>query len=193
MTVLLDDRASVFTLSLDTYHRMIEQGLFDEDDHVELLEGVLVEMSPQGPPHGNVVQVLTRILARALGERADVRVQSPVTITATGSEPEPDLALVDPVVDFTAHPSRPYLVIEVAVTSQRLDRGRKARIYAQAGIGELWIVDVPAGTIDVCRDPGPGGYAQIVTHTRGSQVAPLAFADVVIDVAAVLPPPPEAA
>jgi Uma2 family endonuclease len=43
------------------------------------------------------------------------------------------------------------LVIEVAVTSQSLDR-HKATLYATAGAPVYWLVDVPARSVTVQRD-----------------------------------------
>lgn len=35
--------------TVDEYHQMIETGILDEDDRVELWEGQIIEMSPQIP------------------------------------------------------------------------------------------------------------------------------------------------
>ncbi|MCI0346211.1 MAG: hypothetical protein L0221_12335, partial [Chloroflexi bacterium] len=57
------------------YLELVELGVLGEDDHVELLEGVIVAGEPQNPPHASGVWRTPRLLERALGDRAIVRVQ----------------------------------------------------------------------------------------------------------------------
>jgi len=137
------------------YDRMVELGAL-EDLPVELIDGVIVGVSPQGTEHGDVMQELMRLFAPAVAE-ARLRVQAPLA-TDEWSEPEPDLALVARHTPG-AHPSTAVLVVEVAVSQQRAAR-RKAPVYARAGVPEYWIVDVPRRTVEVLRRPGPGpdGY-----------------------------------
>ncbi len=143
-------------ISVRDYHRMIDAGIFHEDEHVELLEGELVTMAPQKTPHARVIQRLTAALVRALGEQYTVRVQLPLTL-GTKSEPEPDLAVVR-TVDAErpeSHPTSALLVIEVASRrdSLRRDRLAKARIYARAGVAEYWIVNLSDRCVEVLRSP----------------------------------------
>ena len=71
------------------YERLVEAGVF-EDERVELLRGVLVEMSPQGEPHARITAWLAHRFARALAiDRFDVRSHSPFAATED-SMPEPD-------------------------------------------------------------------------------------------------------
>ena len=79
--------------SIADYHQMIEVGVLDEDDRVELLEGKIVCMSPQRPFHAASVQRSSRLLFKLLGDRAEIRIQLPVTL-GNDSEPEPDIAVV---------------------------------------------------------------------------------------------------
>jgi Uma2 family endonuclease len=162
-------------LRVDEYHRMIEAGIFDEDERVELLHGILVTMSPQGPRHAHIVARLDRALQRALGDDYWVRVQLPLTLSGE-SEPEPDLAVVP--AEATApdrHPDRALLVIEVAACSARKDRGVKAEIYARAAVPEYWIVNVDTQEIEVHRDPdaGAGRFRTISTVSSGGSVSPV--------------------
>lgn len=165
MAVVTDAQEPLHPLTVDDYHRMIEAGILTEDDRVELLDGALFEMSSEGPPHAVVVSRLNWWLARGLPEdrRHTVRVGSPVTLRPL-SEPQPDLAVVD-AADSTwqAHPERAHLLIEVAMTSLRKDRVRKARIYAEHGVPRYWIVDLVHLCVHVHTEPGPDGYASIET------------------------------
>lgn len=165
------------------YELMVQQGLF-EDERIELLRGALVTMSPQGTRHSETIKRLNRILMFALDHRADVLVQAPLAV-ADDSEPEPDVALV-PARDYSAEvPSQAFLVIEVAETSLRKDRGVKAALYAGARIPEYWIVDLAADVIEVHTEPRGESYAVVTRRARGETIALVAFPDVrvaVIDV-----------
>lgn len=173
-------------LTVLDYHRMIDAGVFDEDDHVELIEGVLVDMTPQSPPHAHVIQKLNAALVRGVGEAFDVRVQLPLTVSDL-SEPEPDFAVVPSDEGAIEHPKTAVLVIEVARGSLKRDRVLKAPLYARAGVREYWISDVEGRVVEVFRDPEPaaGRYASTATVRAGSFVSPSAFPALKIAVAAL--------
>lgn len=162
--LVTDAQEPLHPLSVEDYHRMIEVGILTEDDRVELLEGAIIEISPEGPAHSAVIARLTRFVVRALeDESLVVRVQSPITLVPH-SEPEPDLVVADLASsNFRQHPYGAYLAIEVARTSLRKDLSRKARIYARADIQEYWVVDLVAMAVHVHLEPGADGYA--VTRT----------------------------
>jgi Uma2 family endonuclease len=107
-------------ISVDEYHRMIETGILGEDEKVQLIDGMLVSMTPQGRPHAFVIQELNRLLVRALGDEFKVLTQLPLTL-GDASEPEPDLAVVrtQDAQSRTEHPTTALLVIEVAGESLR--------------------------------------------------------------------------
>jgi Uma2 family endonuclease len=130
---------------------MIEAGLF-RDERIELIGGVIVEMSPQNVPHAAAIQILTRLLVPPLVGRADVRVQLPFAV-GDDSLPEPDLAIVKPELRASAHPDKAFLLIEVADTSLQFDRHDKADLYARAGIAEYWIVNLSDGVIERHSEP----------------------------------------
>jgi Uma2 family endonuclease len=152
-------------LSVAEYHRMIETGILDEDERLELLEGVIVAMSPQDEGHAWPIQRLTRILTKALGDRYDVRVQLPLSLDAS-NEPEPDLAVVRAGPRTKGHhPKTAVLVIEVADDSLRRDRSLKAALYARHKIPEYWIVNVAAESVEVFTEPRPRKGAYHRTRT----------------------------
>lgn len=75
--------------TVDEYHRMIEVGILTPDDKVELLEGRIIEVSPQSPPHAATTQRIDGYLQNLLRGQAQIRVQLPITLPT--SEPEPDI------------------------------------------------------------------------------------------------------
>jgi Uma2 family endonuclease len=140
------------------YDRLVESGLLD-DSRVELLHGMLIDMSPQGPRHAHVVNRLAERF-RELPNAFHTRVQSPLAVS-DDSEPEPDVAVV-PAGDYSrAHPASALLVVEVAETSVAKDRSIKTALYARAGIPELWLVNLPERLVEVHRHPSSGRYADV--------------------------------
>ena len=162
--------------TVDEYHRMAQAGVFHEDDRVELIHGQVVEMTHIGPGHSGCVGDLTTLFSRRAGDAALVWVQNPVHL-GEHEEPQPDLVLLRPQPGTyrQAHP-RPadvLLVIEVADTSVRYDRETKLRLYAEAGIPEAWLVNLPAETIEAATDPGPDGYRTVRRVRRGETLRPI--------------------
>jgi len=173
-------------ITVDEYHRMIEAGILGEDEHVQLLSGTLVAMTPQGRPHARVVQRLTRLLVRAVGDDLEVLTQLPLTLL-DDSEPEPDLAVVraEDAQSGEHHPRTAVLVVEVAGDSLRLDRQSKAALYARAGIPEYWIANLAEATVEVHREPDPaaGAYRLRTIVPSGETLAAATVPGLTIDVA----------
>jgi Uma2 family endonuclease len=168
---------------------MVEAGLF-QHERIELIRGALIQMSPQNLPHSYAIEMLTQLFVPALTGRARVRVQLPFII-GDHSEPEPDVALVDPVPRRDSQPDRAFLIIEVANDSLRFDRKKKAPLYASAGIPEYWIVNLVDHAVERRTDPIGGAYATLAVARPGEAIAPLAFPDVslpVVELFAELPP-----
>jgi Uma2 family endonuclease len=143
-------------ISVADYHRMIDAGILDEDEKVELLEGVISTMSPQKDPHIHAILTLNELAITRLGGHYQVRPQVPLTV-GDMSEPEPDLAIaVRGPGAARGKAATALLVIEVSgASSLRRDRGVKARIYARAGIPEYWIVNLDERLVEIHRDPDP--------------------------------------
>ena len=81
--------------TVDEFQRMAESGVFDEDDRLELLDGEVIQMNPVGRRHVAMVNRLTRVFARVLGDRALISVPNPLVLDPAG-EPQPDLVLLRP-------------------------------------------------------------------------------------------------
>jgi Uma2 family endonuclease len=154
------------------YDRLVELGLFDEE-HVELLRGMLVTMSPQGVEHAGLAAWFTERLIRALDASWDVRCGLPYA-ASDDSEPEPDLSVSRKGQTVFAHPSSAMLLVEVSNSSLAKDRGIKTPIYAEAGVPEYWIVDVTGDElrIEVHTDPQNGDYRRIEILRDGDVLRP---------------------
>lgn len=168
MGTTADVRIPMWPLTVDDFDRMVEADILGPADRVELLNGQLAEMNPHSPQHSGLLQWLAEELIGAIDrDAASVRVQLPLRFVPL-SEPEPDIAIV-PAARYTReHPTTAMLVIEVALTSRAIDLGTKAEIYAAAGIGEYWVVDIAARAIHVRTSPGAGGYRSTRRAATGS-------------------------
>jgi Uma2 family endonuclease len=149
---------------VDDYHRMAAAGILTAKDRVELIEGEIVDMAPIGSVHGGTVVSLTELVAQAVAEgRVLVSVQGSLRLDAR-TELQPDLMLLRPRPDRyrSGHPTAAnvLLLVEVADTSLAYDRGPKLALYARHGVPEVWIVDLGGRMVEICRGPGPEGYAE---------------------------------
>jgi len=170
------------------YDRMVEAGVFQPEARLELVEGEIVNMTPQGSFHSTITQLLNDALREVFGKGHTVRVQMPLAIDDR-SEPEPDIAVVKgvPLDYLDAHPDTALLVVEVADTTLGFDRNRKKRIYAKNGIPEYWLVDVKAGRLEVYRDPMDEDYATKTTYGRGDRIQPLGAQGSRLEVSSLIP------
>jgi hypothetical protein len=127
------DELVLWRLSLEQYHAMAQAGILTENDPVELLEGWLVYKMTNNPPHSVVTLLIQNALRPLLPEGWFLSSQEPITLA--NSEPEPDITIVRGTIPdyLTRHPgaSDAALVVEVADSTLRVDRGFKKRIYAR--------------------------------------------------------------
>ena len=176
MAIRVDADLPVHALTITDVYAMLEAGILEENSRIELLDGVLVEMSPQGPPHAYALRVLMRLgapVASAAG--LEMSVQGPVDVGSPITLPEPDFAIV-PMTPIDRHPSGALLVAEMGNTSLRMDLGPKARIYATAGIPEYWVLDVQRSELVVHREPSGSAYATVRRFGAGETVTAVAVA-----------------
>lgn len=173
--------------SIDEYHRMIEAGILS-DRKVELLQGEIVEMSPEGEPHAYCSHEAAQYLTHLLGNRATVRQAKPITLP-NNSEPEPDIAIVQALGrEYREHhpyPENIFWLIEYANSSLEKDLAIKSKIYAQAGISEYWVVNLKKLHLVVFREILDGEYATKLTLTAGT-IQTLAFPDISISVEQII-------
>ncbi len=175
--------------SVDEYHRMIAAGILTSRDRVELLDGQILEMVPQEPPHASTTSSFGNDFVLLFAGKAWVRQQLPITITPD-SEPEPDIAVVR--IDSNRYrdrhpiPEDVYLLIEVSDSTLNYDRKRKAKVYAQANILEYWVIDVNQRQVFVFRKPQGDTYQVEQVLQVDAAIAPVAFSDTVIQLSNLL-------
>jgi Uma2 family endonuclease len=201
MTTVLEERTESRTapeqmptlrpFTVAEYYRMAEVGILRPDERVELLEGRIVKMSPKGIRHAAINDLAGECFRKLLGARVIVRLQNPIHLD-DASEPEPDLVLVEPqekrYLDHHPTPPEVLLVVEIADSSLRFDRGIKSRLYAAAGIVQYCVLNLPAREVEDYREPGADGYRSKQTYSAGQSFNLVACPDVSVGVDELLPP-----
>jgi Uma2 family endonuclease len=168
------------------FEKLVELGYFDEE-RVELLFGMVVEMTPIDPSHDDAVSRINGLLVRAVGDRAIVRPQCSFA-ALDDSQPVPDFTLVAPGRYNKKHPTRALLAVEIARSSLRRDRKLKTILYARSHVDEYWIVNLVEDCLEVQRTAKKGVWTDCTVLKRGERVSPVAFPDVSFAVDDLLDP-----
>ena len=175
--------------TVDEYHYFIEQGVFQPEERLELIEGELIEMSPIGKRHAGSVDFIADFLRKVLGEKAIVRVQNPIVLDDF-SEPQPDVCLLRRREDFyrttNASAKDTLLVIEVADTTVKYDRDVKFPRYAANGIAEAWLIDLENDRVEIHSEPSRLGYSLVKILHREQTAESTVLPEIKISVEEVL-------
>lgn len=184
--VIAEVPEQVWRLRRADFIALAEQGAFGDED-VELLCGVVVVRESPSPEHEHAIRVLCRRLLPQVGSRADL--QANLSFAASDySLPRPDVMLVPNGDYWHEHPDRAYLAVEVSKASLRKDRGLKRRLYGISQIDEYWIVNVVDREVEVYRDRVDGEFRTRTVHRLGEVLRLVAFPDVAVAVADIVPP-----
>jgi Uma2 family endonuclease len=172
----------------EEYERMIQAGVLAPAVRVELVDGEILNVTPQGSAHATAIRLGNQALSAIFRHGHTVQVRLPLALDPI-SEPEPDLSVVvgGPRNYRAEHPGSAVLILEIADTTLDYDRQRKGRVYARAGITDYWIVNIIENCLEVYRQPGPEGYTSCQVLRPGEAVAPLASPGTAILVDDLLP------
>jgi len=175
------------------YERLIELGVFQPGENIELIGGELIVAEPQNAPHYTAIRKTANALEVAFGPGWYVRMQGPIGLD---DDSEPDVAVVPGTPDdyARAHPSRAVLTVEVAQSSLALDRRHKGSLYARAGLTDYWVLNLVDRVLEVYRVPvadsaAPFGwrYAEREVLDAFARVTPLATPRSSVSVSQLLP------
>jgi Uma2 family endonuclease len=184
-------RPSTRRFSVKEYDAMIEHGILTTEDRVELLNGEIIDKMPKGPKHAALNDDASDFFKEALGRQVVVRNQNPILLNEY-SEPEPDIVLARPprAKYHSQHPTPEdiLLIVETSDSTLGLDRNAKALAYACAGLPQYLILNVAGRAIEDYRDPAPDGYQTKQTHAAGQSFNLVAFPELIINAADLLPP-----
>jgi Uma2 family endonuclease len=177
------------------FYRLLDLNFF-LGQRVELIEGEILVKAAQKNFHAVSIALADDVLRAAFGRGYWVRVQGSLDLTPF-STPDPDLAVIaGNVRDNTSvdNPTTALQIVEVSLTTLRYDRGRKASLYARAGITDYWIVNLVGRQLEIHRDPVPDcskkygyGYAHVTVLQPADVASPLALPTAQIKVADLLP------
>lgn len=161
-------------LEVRDYHRMVDAGILGKYDHVELIDGEIIDMAPIGQDHAGAVNGLAEALFDVCKGRGIVSVQNSIQLDRW-SAPQPDFAVFRFRADRYRTGSRPgpadcLLLVEVSGSSLRYDKTVKMPLYAVAGIQEFWIVDLAERVVTVHRKPDGPGYAERTPYGPGDRI-----------------------
>ena len=182
--------------TLDEYHRLTELGFFHEDNHIELINGEIIEMAAKGTAHETCLRNLLRELPKLIGDRATLQSQAPIALPPN-SEPEPDFAIVENRADdyLSAHPKPAdiLLVMEVSDSSFGYDQDVKIPLYAKAGITDYWIFNLFDNYLESYSEPyqdiqGKYGYLNKRIFLSNQVISFPCFPDLSLDLVRVFPP-----
>ncbi len=172
------------------YERLAAKGFFPPGKRVELVEGVIYDMTPQHSLHATAFRLAHEALRMAFPSAAgyEIRGQLPLALSED-SEPEPDVAVVaGSIRDYSdSHPTTALLVVEIADSSLFHDRKRKIPLYARFGIPEAWLCHLARRTLEVYRDPVDGIYQTRLILREGDTVSPISRPEVSLKVVDLLP------
>lgn len=173
---------------IEDYHAMIAAGILS-GRQVELLDGEIVEMAPEGEPHAYSSDEAGEYLIYLLGDRAKVRQAKPITLPQSNSEPEPDIAVVQRLGrvyrEHHPYPENIFWLIEYSDSSLSKDLEVKSKIYAVAGIREYWLINLKNKQLIVFRSPTNEGYLSKELLTEGN-INPLAFPDISVSASRII-------
>ncbi len=175
-------------ITTDVYERMAASGLLPERG-VELVDGLVVEMSPKGARHAYAVDSLNAQFGDQRRGRYVVSADSLSLRLGPRDEPEPDIALARTTRSYARESPRPEeiaLIVEVADSSLAFDLGEKRAKYAGAGIPEYWVVDLQDDAVHVFRNPHGEVYLDRHAAKPGDVISPAEYPEVVVEVALVV-------
>ncbi len=174
-----------FRWTADNFDRACDAGVFGPDARLELVHGRIIDRMGQGPLHFWLRVRIGRRLRAVLETQFLIVDECPVRIAFDGV-PVADVAVLVGLEgdDNKRSPTSEdvVLLVEIAVSSVEGDLGDKALLYAQAGIGDYWVVLAEEEAILVHREPSPQGYASITRLTGTDTITPLSALGVVLAV-----------
>jgi Uma2 family endonuclease len=156
-------------LTATDIRRMQADGLIDEDDNFELIEGRIVPMGPKYHAHERLKSELGMALARVCPQDLIVGFETSLFL-GTDTIVEPDLCVYSRSLrSEDVRGGDVLLAIEIASSTLAQDRGPKARLYAGYEVRELWVIDTNTRMTRIHRNPAASAWKEIV-EVRSNEI-----------------------
>jgi len=156
------DSVHPIKLRIEDYLRLHEAGAFERYRRTELIDGTVYAMNPHYRPHGFARDELfsrLREALKAIGSPLHAAAEQSVSFPPHG-EPQPDIILTTQPRGPGAIPGASVaLIVEIATSNPAWDMGEMLRLYAAAGIGEYWVLNLKKGRIQQMWSPEGEAYA----------------------------------
>lgn len=170
-------------ITVSEYDRMIEAGIYTENDHIELINGEIIEIMPKGTKHTSANSKILRFFIKLFDEKVIVRGQDPIRLDNV-SQPEPDIVLAkwDEKEYSENHPTPAeiLLIMEISDTTLAYDREAKAQAYSRNGIQQYLLLNLQNETLEDYREPNADGYGAKRTYRSGDVFNLVAFPEIEI-------------
>lgn len=168
-------------ITIAEYDLMIESGVFDENDQIELLNGVIIEKMPKGTKHSSANDRASKLFYRNLTDDVIIRSRNPIWLDKF-SELEPDVVLAkfkeDEYENSHPTPDEILLILEIADSTLGYDRNTKGSAYARAGIRQYILLNVQEKTLEDYREPSADGFQSKQTYRSGQSFNLVAFPEI---------------
>jgi Uma2 family endonuclease len=183
-----DDAESPIKLRIEDYLYLHEAGALERYGKTELVDGVVYAMNPQYRPHGFARDELAHRLRHALeaiGSSLHAAMEQSVSLPPDG-EPQPDIIVTSEPRGQGAIPGASVaLIVEIATSTPKWDLGEMLRLYAAAGIGEYWVIDLKAGLIHQLWSPQGNAYAERGEVRIGESITAVTIVGLTVETAGI--------
>ncbi|MGE0821700.1 MAG: Uma2 family endonuclease [Candidatus Binatia bacterium] len=172
MTSPQQEKVSPALLSDEAFEQLYDLVSLCGKRPIFTVAGELELVLAPGGAHSGLVQGVTNALLDRVqdvpSQRYWVYQERNIRLSAHENPIVPDIAVYDRELRYTESSPIiiPLVAIEVGLATTQHDHAIKAPRYAQAGVGELWLITMP----DLARYPLATGYV-LDPHNRTYQVA----------------------
>jgi Uma2 family endonuclease len=171
---------------------MCEAGILGDPCHVEVIEGEMLEMAPEGDEHNylrlQLTEELNSLQFAGLGKQSLYQIAATPTIwLPDGGIIEPDVCILQRTRKQMRIFSSDILIgIEISKSSLAYDLGAKRALYAQLKIPEYWVVNVKTKEVLVHTSPVENEYSVFEKFHAGDVVRSATLPDIVLPVESFL-------
>ena len=174
---------------------MVDAGILSSDERHELINGEIIRVPVNADYRARGLEIVQVdvLLEDFRHTFATVVIRSNESIRLSDySELKPDVALLRPYANLYrggySHPDDVMLIVEVSRLGGEYDGNMKVPLYAEAGVPELWLVNMEEDCIEGLSEPTGSDYRVKRRYERGDRMAPVLLPRALFEVEAILIP-----